>query len=167
MSSLLDAVLLVGLGPHLVDAAEGVEVVDIGRAEVDRQRLEDVGDRHVQVRALSRSIARKYCGLEAEKVVKTPVSPSRLVGRAHHLVGQPEHAAHVGALPVHELHLEAAGVADAAHRRRRHGDDEGLLDALQAAIEVADDLVGALPVLQPLLEALEGGEDRRRHWRRW
>ncbi|MCY1306665.1 hypothetical protein D9M70_565360 [compost metagenome] len=30
----------------------------------------------LSVRALSRSIARKYCGLEAEKVVKTPVSPS-------------------------------------------------------------------------------------------
>ena len=44
----LDAERLVGLRPHLVDAAERVEVVDIGRAEIDRQRLEDVGDRHVQ-----------------------------------------------------------------------------------------------------------------------
>ncbi len=44
----LDAVLLVGLRPHLVDAPEGVEVVDIGRAEIDRERIEDVGDRHVQ-----------------------------------------------------------------------------------------------------------------------
>ena len=34
------------------------------------------------------------------------------------------------------LHLEAAGVADAAHRRRRHDDDEGLLDRLQAPEQV-------------------------------
>ncbi len=48
MSCALQAEVLVGLGAHLVDAAEGVEVVDIGRAEIDLQRLEDVGDRHVE-----------------------------------------------------------------------------------------------------------------------
>ena len=31
-------------------------------------------------------------------------------------------------MTVLHLHLEAAGGADAAHRRRRHADDEGLLD---------------------------------------
>jgi hypothetical protein len=44
-----------------------------------------------------------------------------------------------------QLHLEAAGTADAADRRRRHGDDERLLDGLQAAEEIADDGRGGTP----------------------
>src|SRR5690606_6496012 len=44
----VDAELLVGLRLHLVDAAEGVEIVDVGSAEIDRQRLEDLRDLDVQ-----------------------------------------------------------------------------------------------------------------------
>ena len=44
----VEAEALVGLGADLVDAAEEVEVVDVGRAEIDLQRVEDVRQRHVQ-----------------------------------------------------------------------------------------------------------------------
>ena len=99
------------------------------------------GDRHVQHARLVRSISRKICGEFAEKVVNTPVRLGFWLALAHQLVGRGKHAAHVGAAALLQLHLEAAGIADAAHRRRRDGDDEGLLDRLQAAEELADDRV--------------------------
>ncbi len=37
------------------------------------------------------------------------------------------------------LHLEAAGGADAAHRRRRHADDEGVLHHLKLLVELDHD----------------------------
>ena len=41
-------VRIVGLRHHLIGAAEQVEVVDVGRAHVDRQRVEHARDRHPQ-----------------------------------------------------------------------------------------------------------------------
>ena len=46
------AVRIVGLRRHPVGAAEDVEVVDVGRAHVDRQRLEDAADRHAELLGL-------------------------------------------------------------------------------------------------------------------
>ena len=109
------------------------------------------------MRALSRSISRKNCGLEAEKVVKTPVQAGRLVGLAGDLVGKRQDWPHVGAVALLQHHLEAAGIADAAHRRRRQGDDEGLLDALQAAEQSADDLAGGLAALRADARNLSNG----------
>ena len=39
---------IVGLRRHLIGAAEDVEVVDVGRAHVDRQRVEHAADRHAE-----------------------------------------------------------------------------------------------------------------------
>ena len=77
MSSRSTRNALVGLGAHLVDAAEGVEVVDIGGAEIDLQRLEDVRrSARSSMRALSRSIVEDRTAARwREKVVKTPVRP--------------------------------------------------------------------------------------------
>ena len=47
----------VGLDPDAVGAAEAIEVVDIVRAEIDLQRLEDIGDRDAQL-----------CGLGAVEI---------------------------------------------------------------------------------------------------
>ena len=52
-------------------------------------------------------------------------------------IGGRKDAADIVAGALLELHLEAAGIADAAHRRRRDRDDEGLLDLLHAAEQVA------------------------------
>ena len=104
------------------------------------------------MRALSRSIARKNCGLDAEKVVNTPGQPRRLVGLAGDFVGKRQDLPHIGAVALLDLHLEAAGIADAADRRRRQCDDEGFLDALQAAEQIADDLGRRLAGLQSLVE---------------
>ena len=38
-----------GLRAHLERAAEEVEVVDVDRAEIDLQRVEDVAERHVEL----------------------------------------------------------------------------------------------------------------------
>ena len=111
------------------------------------------------MRALSRSICRKNCGLDAEKVVKTPVRPGVWFGLAGDLVGVLQDRPHVGAVAFLELHLEAAGIADAADRRRRYGDDEGFLDRLQRAEKRADDLVGGLAGREPFLERVECGKD--------
>src|SRR3546814_10633535 len=43
----------------------------------------------------------------------------RLRGLAHDRVGGLQHAVHLGAVEVAQLQLEAAGAADAGHRRRR------------------------------------------------
>ena len=48
MSARVVAVLGVGLGGHAIGAAEQVEVVDVGRAEIDLQRLEHALRRHAE-----------------------------------------------------------------------------------------------------------------------
>src|SRR3546814_15741761 len=55
--------------------------------------------------------------------------------------------------------LEAALVADAPHRRRRHRNDESFPDRLQAAVKLADDRAGRQPGGQAVLEGREAGED--------
>ena len=59
-----------------------------------------------------------------------------------------------------QLDLEAAGAADAAHRRRRDRDDECLLDRLQPGEELADEPGAGLAMAQTLLERSVAGEDR-------
>jgi hypothetical protein len=118
---------LVGLGAHLVDAAEGIVVVDEGRAEIDLQGLEDIGDRHVEDLGLLpvdiEEDLRRAGGEGGEHARQLLVLPRR----AHQLVGGGQHAADVAAGAVLDLQLEAAGIADAPHGRRRDGDDEGFL----------------------------------------
>src|SRR5471032_757074 len=46
------AELRVRLHPHLIHAAEAVEVIRIGRTEIDLHRIEDVGHRHAQLLGL-------------------------------------------------------------------------------------------------------------------
>ena len=58
---------------------------------------------------------------------------------AHDLIGHAQNPAHVVAFKILQLHLEAAAIADAGHRRRRNGDDERLAQALQAAVKLSDD----------------------------
>ena len=135
----LEAMLLIGLGADLVDAAEGVEVVHIGGAEIDRQGFEDVGDRHVQHARLVAIDLEEQLGARGREGREHAGQAGRLIGLAHQLVGDAEDAAHIGAVAFLKLQLEAAGIADAADRRRRDRDDERLLDRLQPAEERSDD----------------------------
>jgi len=57
-------------------------------------------------------------------------------------------------------HLETAGSADAAHRRRRDRDDEGVLDFGEALAQIGHDMVGAEPLGGAFLEWLERRKDR-------
>ena len=66
---------------------------------------------------------------------------------------------HVGVLEIGNLHLEAAGIADATHGWRRDGNDEGFLDALQLSVKLADDLVGILPAFFTFGKGFERDED--------
>ena len=73
-----------------------------------------------------------------------------------------------GIEPLLQLHLETAGIADAAHRRRRDGDDEGLFDRLKPAEQMADDHIRPeWPCCKPLLEGPKAREDGGRRWRHW
>ena len=148
----------VGLGRHPVGAAEIVEVVDVGRAEIDLQRLEHPVGRH------------------AEHLGAHPVDVGIDLGRAR--VEQREDAGQAGrpgwrrptiscvaassaGRPRPRLscdhHLEAAGGADAAHRRRRDHDDEGVLDLAQPAdADRAEDDRRSEPLGDALLERLQG-----------
>ena len=81
------------------------------------------------------------------------------ISALRHVIGKPEDAAHIGAVALLQLDLEAAGIADAADGRRRHRDDEGLLYLLQTAIEIADDGVGIVAFLQAVREGIEARED--------
>ena len=112
------------------------------------------------MRALVRSIARKISGLEAEKVVNTPVSSGMVRARAIISPCRREHAQHAGVDPLLQLDLEAAGAADAAHRGRRDRDDECLLDRLQPGEELADEPGAGLAMAQTLVERRVAGEDR-------
>ena len=63
------------------------------------------------------------------------------------------------AAPVLHHHLEAAGIADAAHRRRGDGDHEGALDRAQPALKIGDDLGGREALGGPFGEGLQDRED--------
>ena len=169
MSALIDAEALVGLGAHLVDAAEGVEVVDVGGAEIDLQRLEDVGDRHVQharLGAVDLQIDLRRVGREGRE----HAGELRILRRACPSSRRPPPARGRMSAPVRSCSwiLKPPALPMPAHRRRRDRDDEGLLDRLQPPEELADDARSPdWPLRQPLVERLEPGEDRGRIGARW
>ena len=160
MSSRSMTEVLVGLGADLIHAPEEVEIVDVGRAEIDLQRVEHVRQRHVQharLGAVDLEVDLRRVGAEGREhpgEVRVLVRALNQVGRGGKDLAQPDAAA------ILELHLEAAGVADPAHRRRRHDDDEGLLDCLQAPKQAADDGARRQARLGALLERLQRGENR-------
>ncbi len=51
--------------------------------------------------------------------MKTPLTSLFCAATPIDLISKRQNAAHIGIVPVHDLHFEAAGIADAADGRRR------------------------------------------------
>ena len=133
-SSVIAAVLGVGLRRDAERAAEQVEVVDVGRAEIDLQRAEHVGHvdaEQLRLGAVDVEIELRRRGLEQrEHLLRRPASARR--GPSSHRP-RPASACGPAAGAVLDHHAEAAGVADARHRRRQHHDHQRFLDRRKLA----------------------------------
>ncbi len=118
-----------GLGGHAEGAAQEVEVVDVGRAEVGAQGAEHGRglDPHQQglVAVDIGGDARRAGVVEAEHLLHLL---RRLGGRAHHGEGRAFQSLEAGAGTVLDHHLEARAGAHALNRRGRQHEDAGFLD---------------------------------------
>ena len=107
------AVVAVGLRDHAEGAAEQVEVVDIGRAEIDLQRGEHVGNvdaEQLRLGAVDVEIELRRRGLEQREHLR---EPRRLRRAAHHRVDRALQGLRAAPGAVLDHHAEAAGIADA------------------------------------------------------
>ena len=133
----------VRLHPHGVRAAELVEVVRVQAAEVDLHRVEDVRHRHAQLLRLGAvdvGVQLRHVDLEAREHAG---ELGRCVGLGHEGLERGVHAVDAHRAAVFQLQLEAAGRADALHRRRREHHDEGFLDAGELLVQLLRDRAGA------------------------
>ena len=109
----------VGLHVDLPGAAEAVEVVDVERAEVDLQRVEDLAHRHAHASwPWSRSMSRYSQGVLARKLVNRPCRPGVVVAVGDDRRRRPLAASSRPMSPRSSIDdLEAAGRAQALDRR--------------------------------------------------
>ena len=118
----------IGLGRYPVGPAQIIEVVDVGRAEIDLQGLKDAVGRdaeHLGAHTVDIGIDLWRPGVEQRKDAD---ETGRLIGRRDNLLRRRlERRQSASTLILHH-HLEAAGRADPTHRGRRDGDDESVLD---------------------------------------
>ncbi len=155
------AVFAVGLRHHPEGAAEQVEVVDIGRAEIDLQRGEDVGHidaEQLRLGAVDVEIELRRRGLEQREHL---LHAGRLRRPSHHGVGRALQGLRAAPGAILDHHAEAAGIADAAHRRRRHHHHQRFLDGDELREQLALDRGRRLVrILGALVERLQHQEDR-------
>ncbi|MCY1236933.1 hypothetical protein D9M72_496090 [compost metagenome] len=130
------AVVRIRLDAHAVGAAEGVEVVDVERAQVDLQGLEHVGDRHAELACLHPI----EIGIELRHVdLVAGIEPRqfrRLVGLGEERLGRLVECLVAEAVLVLKLQLETACRAETLHGRRREHGDEGILDRAEFLVEL-------------------------------
>ena len=118
---------LVCLDIDLPDAAEFIEVINIIRAEVNLQGVEDLADRYAQRCGTWCGRYRgRATGVLARQLLKRPCSPSALVGPGHDLVADPLECSETKVAAVLDDELEAAGRSEAIDRRCAEGRDDGL-----------------------------------------
>ncbi len=135
----MGAELRICLHTHAVCPPEGVEVVDIKRAQIDLQRLEDVADRNTQLLGLGAveiGEELRHVDLEAGEdacqfrclVCLGDDRLGRFVKRLVAVTGT-----------VLDLQLEAARLAETVNRRRREHGDEGILNAGKLLVQLHGD----------------------------
>ena len=130
----------VGLDQHLIGAAQIVELVDIGGAEIDLEGLEDLIRRHPQHLGpypVDIGIDIGRVGIEHREDAG---ELGLLVAGGDHVLDRAVEGRESASSPVLHHHLEPAGIADAAHRGRGDGDHEGALDRAQPSLKIGDDL---------------------------
>ena len=127
---------VLGLGPHaplgldhdLPDLAVEVEVVDVVAAEVGLEHGEEVGDRHVEAAGLGAvevELELRHPGREGRE---DPGQLGPLAGLVLEPVDDPLQRLDALARAVLDHQLEAAGLAQAADRRRLEDHHEGVAD---------------------------------------
>ena len=150
-----------GLRDDAEGAAEQVEVVDVGRAEIDLQRGEHVGHvdaEQLRLGAVDVEIELRRRGLEQREHLQ---QARRLRRPPHHGEGRGLQRLRPAAAAVLDHHAEAAGVADAVHRRRLHHEDQRFLDRRQLAEQRALNAGrGLVRIPGPVLEGIEHQEGR-------
>ena len=153
------AVGIVGLRRHAIGAAEDVEVVDEGRAHVDRQRLEDARDRHAELLGLG--AVDVGVDLRASRVEQREGlgEAGRLAGRAGERPCRALERRQAAAGAILHVALEAAAGADAGHRGRLEHEHEGLAQREHLWRRSARMRVLGEPCLIALFERLQADED--------
>ena len=157
-----------GLRHHAVGAAEQIEVVDVGRAEIDLQRGEHVGDvdaEQLRLGAVDVEIKLRRRVLEQREDLD---QARRLRRPPHHRIDRALQGRRAAPGAILDHHAEAAGIADARHRRRRGDEDQPVLDRRQLLEQLALDRGGRLlRIGRALLERIERDEDRAGSSARW
>ncbi len=147
---------VVGLRGHPIGLPQDVEVVDIGRAHIGRERVEEARDRHAEhfgLGAIDVGIDLRRRGVEQREHLD---QAGRLVGRPEDAADGLLERARSAAGAVLDVELEAAAGADAGNRRRRDHQHEGFAQRLHLATQVIENGVDPEPRLHSLLERLQG-----------
>jgi hypothetical protein len=154
------AIRVIGLGIDLEGAAEPVELVDVGRAEIGLERLEDVAQGHPERLGLDPVDRHRQLRRAGAERAHDPLDPglrAALLGYGlAHVLQLDEVEAVILEL---DLHLGPGGIADALDRRRHEDEADPLLQlrqlVAQPGVEVAQTLRPA--PLAPVLEDHVGG----------
>ena len=135
----------VGLRCDVIGAAEQVEVVDIGGAEIGLDRVGDAGDRHAELLRLDAVDIDEHLRRVGGERREHRGEARRLARGVDQFVGGRRQQLRTAALAVLDPHGEAAAGADARHGGRRNDDDEGALDGRQALAQLAGDRAADSP----------------------
>ena len=142
----------------MVGAAEQIEVVDIGRAEIGLDRIGNVRDRHAELLRLDAVYVDEQLRRVGGKSREHLGQSGRLARGADQFVRRRRQHFRAAALAVLDPHGEATAGADAGHRGRRNDNDEGALDARQPLAQLAGDRSRGKPLLVSLCRIFEHGE---------
>ena len=144
----------------MVRAAEQIEVVDVGRAEIGLDRVGDVGNRHAKLLRLDAvdvdEQLRRVGGKSREHLGQS----GSLARGADQFVGRRRQHFGAATLAILDPHGEAAAGADAGHRGRWNYNDEGALDACKPHAQIVGDRASGKPLLVALRRIFEHREQR-------
>ena len=162
MSSHALAEIAVGLRVHAPGATEQVEVVDVGRAEIDLQRLEQVRQRHalrLRLDAIDLQVELRHVGLVAgERKAHARRSHHGALQRRDRFLESAEADARA---ILDEQRIAGAG-AEAENRRWIDHEGEPFLDRGHLGLDLGGDLLRAA---MALVERLQDREGRAVVWR--
>jgi hypothetical protein len=150
----LTAELRLGLRVNSVGASEAVEVIHVDRSQVGLQRVEHARERHrLLLRLHSVDVRIELRSAVLERCVSGVWIELRLLARfAHYLVGDAGKLVVAVRPPILNEQLESARVAEALHGRRRHCENDGILDGAELLVERGRDRARGQILGRALLE---------------
>ena len=154
----LHAVVRIGLGSHLVGAAEPVEVVDVQRTEVDLQRLEHIRQSHPLALDLGAVDIDIQLGRVDVQTGHQPGDLARLGGFCHQHLGVLHQSLEPDPATVLNLQFEASGHSKAGHWRRWEYAEETVGNARELGLQAPGDGHRSHVGRSTLLERIEHDE---------